>query len=89
MQKSEVVLGIYRSPADFFREAARVRHPIDLESNIPDEVKRSIFFLLCNDAVTVCRTRLHRLQELQKMAIDLDMQIPLFSPSLTLLSDKC
>ena len=64
-------VGVFRTPAEFIETAKGSRHPIDLESFLPEALCSNIFFLLTTPAHEVARMRLEKLKLLRSWSAEL------------------
>lgn len=60
-------VGVFRSPELFLQQAAELRHPIDLESSLPDILKKNIFWALTTTASEINAFRLNQLKLLRQL----------------------
>lgn len=67
---NDYIVGVFRTPQQFAAEASKLRHPIDLESSLPDIVKRNIFWILTSTPLQRAKHRLDRLISLKKLVAD-------------------
>ena len=67
-------VGIFRTPEEFIQEAGRGRHPIDLDSFLPEALCANIFFLLTTPSSEVARKRLEKVRMLRQWASELAAQ---------------
>ena len=64
-------VGIFRTPEEFIQEARLSRHPIDLDSFLPEALCSNIFFLLTTPPSEVARQRLEKVRMLRQWASEL------------------
>ena len=67
LQLFAYAVGIFRSPAEFLEEAKILKHPVDMDSSVPDVLKRNAFWILTTSAVEISKFRLQRLQTLREI----------------------
>ena len=64
-------VGVFRTPAEFIEEAKECRHPIDLDSFLPEALASNIFYLLTTPASEVARHRLEKIRLIRSWASEL------------------
>ncbi len=64
-------VGVFRTPAEFIETAKDSRHPIDLESFLPEAMCSNIFFQLTTPAHEVARERLEKVRLLRSWSAEL------------------
>lgn len=60
-------VGVFRSPLQFLEEAKKLRHPIDMDSTLPDILKRNVFWILTNSHLSIAKFRLNQIQALRTL----------------------
>ena len=64
-------VGVFHTPAEFIETAKGSRHPIDLESFLPEAMCSNIFFLLTTPAHEAARKRLEKVRLLRSWSAEL------------------
>ena len=65
------IIGTWREPSVFVKEALERPHPIDAWSTVPDVTKRAAFEILTQGPVDISRARVHCLMELKRVKASL------------------
>ena len=67
---TQVIFGRHRTPEEFFDEAVKMKHPLELAGAVPDELARAASFLALEPEDRVAKHLIHASRELIKLAHD-------------------
>ena len=70
---NKAVCGVFRSPEEFIQQARCIKHPVDLNTPIPDSVKKTLFWMLTTAPDEVAKSRLQKIQMMRKFVQNFEL----------------